>query len=113
MNRPFSITLGVATLSLVIALPTLLKAAAVYNAPNGITAVATMPGGEVYIRFAGLPNPGPCGINNGWVVIPPAANPAVKSLAESLYFNRRAIRVDTAGCLGTYERVIALYSPGG
>jgi hypothetical protein len=104
--------MGVAALALVIGVPTLLKAA-IFHAATGITSIATMPGGETYIRFTGIPNPGPCGNNNGWVVITPSSNAALKSLAESLYFNRKPVRVDTLGCFGSYEKVVALYSPGG
>jgi hypothetical protein len=86
--------------------------AAKYNA-SSITAVAVGSGGEVYIRWVGLPNPGPCGNNNGWVMIPSNAPEAMKSLAISLYFNAKPARVDTGGCVGAYESVTALYSPGG
>lgn len=113
MNRSFRIKVGLAALTLVSGVPTLLKAAAIYHASTGITHIATMPGGETYIRFTGIPNPGPCGTNNGWVVITPPSSASLKSLAESLYFNRRPVRVDTSGCYGSYEKVVALYSPGG
>ena len=114
MKNRFHITLGVIALSFVAALPKLLDAAT-YNAPAGITAIAAGSSGELYIRFANLPNPGLCGQNNGWVVIPPTGSAYMKSLAETLYFSGRAVRVDTdnGGCWNTYERVVALYSPHG
>jgi|SRR5215831_11316865 len=85
--------------------------AASYQAP-AITAIAAGSTGEVYIRFANLPNPGPCGVNNDWVVIP-ASNDAMKSLALSLYFNAKPVRIDTSSCTGSYETVNVLYSPSG
>ena len=90
---------------------TVVLPAAVYTAAS-ITAIAAGSSGELYIRWAGLPNPGLCGSNNGWVMIPPNAPQAMKSLAVSLYYNGKPVRIDTAGCVGAYERVTALYSPG-
>jgi hypothetical protein len=115
MKRSVHATLGILILSLVVALPLLQAAAAGYNAPLGITGIMAAPGGQVYIKFAGVPNPGPCGGNNyGWVLIPSTANAAMKSLAESLYFNRKPVRVETLGCsssgAGPYELVNALYA---
>jgi hypothetical protein len=46
-------------------------------------------------------------------MIPSNAPEAMKSLAISLYFNAKPARVDTGGCVGAYESVTALYSPGG
>jgi hypothetical protein len=114
MKKRFHIALGVIALSSMAALPKLLDAAgyAVYNVP-AITAIATASDGEVYIRWLSLASSGPCGQNNGWVVIPPGGSASMKSLAETLYSNRTAARVDTNGCWNTYERVVALYSPGG
>jgi len=86
--------------------------AAVYDAP-GIIAIAVGSGGEVYIRWAGLPNPGPCGSDNNWVVIPSTANETLKALALSLYFSGKRARVDTSGCSGAYENVTIIYSPTG
>jgi hypothetical protein len=86
--------------------------AAEYDAP-GIIAIAVGTGGEVYIRWVGLPNPGPCGNNNGWVVIPGATNETLKALALSLYFSGKRARVDTSGCSGAYENVTIIYSPSG
>jgi hypothetical protein len=123
MKRRVHITLGVLALSFAAALPKSLGAEvfesaapiakASYNAPLGIVAIASYASGETYIRFANLPTPGPCGINNAWVVIHPTASASMKALAETLYLNRKAVTVVTAGCFGTYERVEALYSPGG
>jgi hypothetical protein len=112
MKRPLYVTLGILVLSLMAALPSLLEAGA-YNAPS-ITAIVATSAGDMYIRYAGLPNPGPCPGNNfQWAKIASTANPALKSLAESLYNNRRPIRVVTSGCSGPYELVSMLYSPGG
>ena len=86
--------------------------AATYDAP-AIISIAVGSGGEVYIRWEGLPNPGPCGIDNGWVVIPSGANETLKALALSLYFSGKRARVDTSGCTGTYESVVIIYSPTG
>lgn len=105
------ITLAMLIVSLAVALPAVVKAST-YSAASGITAIAAGPGGELYIRFEGAPNPGPCGQNFGWVVIPSTAE-ATKSLAQSLYFNRSAVRVVTSGCSGAYESVAYLYSPEG
>ena len=112
MKLRLNIALGVFALAITAALPKLLDAAIV-NAPLGITAISVGPSGETYIRFAGIQNPGVCGSNNNWVAIPPTASASMKTLAETLYFNRRPVRVDTLGCFGAYERVVALYSPGG
>jgi hypothetical protein len=86
--------------------------AAVYTAP-AITNIAVATGGEVYIRFAGLPNnPSPCGgNNNGWVMIPSTASDVMKSLALSIYFSGKPVRIETSGCNGAYELVTGLYSP--
>jgi hypothetical protein len=89
----------------------MMASAASYQAP-AITAIAGGASGEVYIRFDGLPNPGPCGPNNGWVMVP-SSNDVMKSLALSLYFNPKPVRVDTSSCTGAYETVNGLYSPGG
>jgi hypothetical protein len=93
--------------------------AAVYNPPR-IIAISVGAGGEVYMRFEGLPNnPSPCppphggGNNNNWVMIPAAANETLKALALSLYFSGKPARIDTSGCTGAYENVIAVYSPSG
>ena len=93
--------------------------AAVYNPPR-IIAISVGAGGEVYMRFEGLPNnPSPCppphggGNNNNWVMIPAAANETLKALALSLYFSGKPARTDTSGCSGAYENVIAVYSPSG
>jgi hypothetical protein len=97
-----------------------------YNAPK-ITAISVGSHGEVYIRWDGLPDPGPCGgENNHWVVIPAAASDTIKSLALSLYFSGKAARIDTGAtqgtppaqqpagaCTGADENVTALYSPSG
>jgi hypothetical protein len=81
---------------------------------SAITSIAVGSAGEVYIRWAELPNPGPCpGNNNGWVVIPSTANEALKALALSLYFSGKPARIDTSGCSGVYEIVVILYSPSG
>ena len=111
MKRSFFSTLGILTLAVMVVLPTMLSAA-IYQAPLGITGIMASPGGDVYVRFTGLPNPSTtCGGNNwGWVVIPSTATASLKSLAEELYFNRRQVRVDTSGCSGPYEKVIALYA---
>jgi hypothetical protein len=45
-------------------------------------------------------------------MIPSNAPEAMKSLAISLYYDGKPARIDTAGCVGAYERVTALYSPG-
>ena len=87
--------------------------AAVYNAA-ALTSISVSAGGEVFIRFDGIPDPGPCGgENNHWVVIPSAANEALKALAISLYFSSRPVRVDTSGCTGSDENVTTIYSPSG
>jgi hypothetical protein len=100
--------------------------ASIYNVPK-IIAVAVGSHGEVYIRWEGLPDPGPCGgENNHWVVIPAAASDTMKSLALSLYFSGKAARIDTTAiqgtpprqqppdaCTGAYENVTLLYSPSG
>jgi hypothetical protein len=111
MKRRFDMTLGVLALSFVTALP---LAAKIYNA-SGIAAIAAGRDGETYIRLTGPVIYGNCGNNNNWVAIPPTASPSMKSLAESLYLSSppKPVRVDTEGCFGTYERVVALYSPGG
>ena len=78
---------------------------------DSVTAIGVGSRGEVYLRFDGLPNPGPCGNNNDWVIIPTSASEAMKSLAISLYFTPRPISLTTNGCVGAYESVTLLYSP--
>ena len=112
MNRYFRATAGIYVLILIVLLPVPLQAA-MYNASSGVTAIAAGASGEVYIRWTGLPNPGPCGPNNGWVMIPSNANEAIKSLAISLYFSGKPASIDTSGCVGAYESVRTIYSPGG
>jgi hypothetical protein len=90
-----------------------IASAAIYEVP-GITHIAVGSAGEVYIKWAESPRPGPCGGENyGWVVIPPTANEALKALALSIYFSGKPARIDTSGCSGTYEIVVTLYSPSG
>jgi len=60
--------------------------AAQYHA-SSITGIAVGSGGEVYIRWVGLPKSGLRGDNNSWVMVPAAAPEAMKSLAISLYFD--------------------------
>jgi hypothetical protein len=97
-----------------------------YNASK-IIAISVGSHGEVYIRWDGLPDPGPCGGENyHWVVIPGTASDTIKSLALSLYFSGKATRIDTAAvqgtppppqpagaCTGADENVTQLYSPSG
>ena len=113
-KRFIQATLGIFILSLLVAFPSPLDAG-IYNASSGITAIMAAEGGEMYIRWTGLQNPGfQClGNNNGWAVIPANASPELKALARSLYFDRRPVRVDTSGCFGPYEQVVAIYTPGG
>jgi len=81
---------------------------------SAITYIAVGSAGEVYIRWAELPNPGPCpGNNYGWVMIPSTANETLKALALSLFFSGKQARIDTSGCSGAYEVVVTLYSPSG
>lgn len=83
-----------------------------YTAPK-ITHIAVGHSGEVYLRFVGIPRPGPCGgENNNWVMVP-SANEQMRGFAFSLFHNGKPIRVDTVGCSGPYETVSVLYSPGG
>jgi hypothetical protein len=86
--------------------------AGIYNA-GAITSIAVGSGGEVYIRWDGLPDPGPCGENNHWVMIPSNAPDTMKSLALSLYFSGKSAQIRTDGCNGAYELVTQLYSPKG
>ena len=54
--------------------------AVIYNASK-ITAISVGSHGEVYIRWDGVPDPGPCsGENYHWVEIPATASDTVKSL---------------------------------
>jgi len=100
--------------------------AVVYNTSKIISIdVNTL--GEVYVRWDGLPDPGPCGGENyHWVVIPAGASDTLKSLALSLYFSGKSARIDTAAventpaaqqptgaCAGPYENVTSVYSPSG
>ena len=96
-----------APVSLTVATP-----AATYIA-SAITAVAAGSRGELYMRWSGLPNPGLCGINNEWVVIPSDAPASMKTLAVSLCNSGKPARIDTVGCIDGYERVAMLYSPEG
>jgi hypothetical protein len=112
MKKCSTPTLGMIILLCIVAFPSIVHAAT-YNA-SGIIAIAVGAGGEVYIRWTGLPNPGPCGGNNNyWVVIPAPANETLKALALSLYFSGKPARIDTSGCSGAYENVVTLYSPAG
>ena len=86
--------------------------AATYGA-SAITAIATQADGTMYVRFDGLPNPGSCGANHGWVAINPSANYTIKAEAIALYLSGRPVRIDTDGCISEYESVIIVYSPGG
>jgi hypothetical protein len=86
--------------------------AATYTVPR-ITHVYADSSGNVLIKWAGSPNPGPCGTNNGWVTIQATANEALKTLAYTIYFSGKPARIDTSGCSGTREAVHSLYSPGG
>lgn len=86
--------------------------AATYNVPK-LTHVYADASGRVLIKWAGSPSPGPCGKNNGWVVIRSTADEALKALALSIYFSGRPARIDTSGCDGTNEAVGSLCSPGG
>jgi hypothetical protein len=86
--------------------------ATTYQASN-ITGISAYSDGTIYIRWPGLPNPGSCGANNNWVMIPASANDTLKSLARSLYFSGKPVRIDTSGCNGNYEVVTGLYSPTG
>jgi hypothetical protein len=112
MKRFSKTIMWILTLLFIVVLSSIAQAAQ-YNA-SGITAIAAGSGGEVYIRWVGLPNPGPCsGNNNNWVVIPAAANETLKALALSLYFSSKPAMIETSGCSGAYENVNTLYSPGG
>lgn len=92
--------------------------AAIYQTTK-ITNVYSDPSGRVLIKWIGVPNPGPCGVNNGWVAIRPSANAAVKALAYTIYFSGKPARIgtesvtSTANCDGPREVVKELYSPGG
>jgi hypothetical protein len=110
------------TIMLVVTLPVMLVVASIAHAGNiyevpAITHIAVEAadaGGRMYIKWAGSPRPGPCGTeNNGWVVILPTNNEALKSLALSLYFSGKPARIDTSGCSGPWEIVTIIYSPGG
>lgn len=95
---------------LCLTLSTLLPMAANAAAYIGVSlaGVTTDVNGVVYLRWAGYANPGPCGANAGWVKMESTADPALKSLAYSLYIAGKTVRVDTAGCSGTYEIVTAI-----
>jgi hypothetical protein len=111
---------------LLTAVPIDLSYAVIYNASK-IIAISIGSHGEVYIRWDGLPDPGPCGGENyHWVEIPATASDTLKSLALSLYFSGKSARIDTAAiqgtppasqpagaCTGAYENVTFLYSPSG
>jgi hypothetical protein len=117
MKRSSKLAIVVLALLCMVALPLIdhAYADAIYNIP-AIKAISTYAEGEVYIRWEGLPNPGPCGNNNNWVVIPSTANEALKALALSVYFSGRPAQIHTAGCSGfdnRYESVKAIYSPEG
>ena len=104
-------TAAIVVVTLAFIIPTVY--AADYETPQ-ITHIAAGSGGEVYIKWAGSPRPGPCGGENfGWVVIPSSASEALKSLALSIYFSGKPARIHTSGCTGTNENVVTLYSPGG
>ncbi len=124
INRSFQMMAFLAFL--LVAVQAELAHAVTYNASK-IIAIAVGSHGEVYIRWDGLPDPGPCGgENNHWVVIPATASDTLKSLALSVYFSGKAARIDTAAiqgtappqqppgaCTGAYENVTVLYSPSG
>lgn len=99
------------TTAFVVALSSIAHAG-VYDA-GAITSIAVGSGGEMYIRWDGLPNPGLCGDNNNWVMIPSSAPDTMKSLALSLYFSGKSAQIRTEGCSGAYELVVQLYSPKG
>lgn len=86
--------------------------AATYQAQN-LSHVYADVSGRVLIKWSGSPNPGPCGTNNGWVTIRSTANEALKTLAYTIYFSGKPVRIDTSGCDGGNEAVGSLYSPGG
>lgn len=109
-NRPLKIVSYILA-----ALPALIAGTAhaeIYNVPK-LSHIYTDASGRVLIKWEGAPNPGPCGVNNGWVAIPASADPALKALAVSIYFSGKAARIDTSGCDGNTEAVTSLYSPGG
>src|SRR5712691_13421672 len=98
MKKCSTTVMVVLILSFIGALPSIAHAAT-YNA-SGIIAIAVGSGGEVYIRWAGLPNPGPCGVNNNWVMILPTGNETLKALVLSLYFSGKPALIATSGCSG-------------
>jgi hypothetical protein len=111
MKRSSKTAIVILTTLFMVTLPSIAHAG-VYDAA-AITSIAVGSGGEVYLRWAGLPDPGPCGENNHWVMIPSNALDAMKSLAISLYFSGKSAQIRTSGCSGTYELVTQLYSPAG
>ncbi len=84
----------------------------IYDAA-ALTAIAVGPGADIYIRFDGLLDPGPCGENNHWVMIPSTASDVMRSLVLSLYFSGKSTQIRTSGCNGSYEVVYQIYSPKG
>lgn len=112
MNR-FSKTALVILTALLVVILSSIAHAGIYDA-TAITSIAVGSGGELYIRWTGLPDPGPCGGENyHWVMIPSNAPDVMKSLALSLYFSGKSAQIRTAGCNGAYELVTQLYSPAG
>src|SRR6202035_4941597 len=93
----------VLTLLCLVALSSIARAS-VYEG-SAITYIAAGSGGEMYIRWQGLPDPAPpesgcSGDNNHWVRISSDASDALKSLALSLYFSGKPFRIETTGCSG-------------
>ena len=113
MKRFFKTAVVILTMLLGVALCPVAHADHVYEAA-AIISIAVGSGGEVYIRWdSNFPDPGPCGENNHWVMIPSNAPDTMKSLAISLYFSDKSAEVRTSGCNGAYEVVSQLYSPSG
>jgi len=86
--------------------------AGIYNVPK-LSNIYAEETGRVLIKWSGSPNPGPCGLNNGWVAIRSTAKEVLKTLAYNIYFSGKPARIDTKGCDGRWEIVTSLYSPGG
>lgn len=79
-----------------------------------ISHVHTNTSGRILIKWDGAPNPGPCGSpNHGWVVIESTSDNALKSFTYMLYAAGKKAVVTTSGCVGNYEIVTGIYSPGG
>ena len=113
MQRFSKTTIVILTTLFVFALSLNALAGNTYEAA-AITSISIGSAGEMYIRWEGLPDPGPCGGENyHWVMIPANATDVMKSLALSLYFSGKSAEIRTSGCNGVYELVTQLYSPKG